>query len=163
MPVTTFDYIICGAGAAGCVLANRLSENPRNTVLLIEAGPSDKTFWAKMPRGFARLLLNEKRARFFKTGPDDGAKPDGEVWARGRMLGGSSSINGMLYFHGNPADYDGWEELGNVGWGWSHIGAAFKKMEDHSLGAGLARGVGGPVGVTINPNPSPLVDRLIAA
>jgi choline dehydrogenase-like flavoprotein len=161
--LSTFDYIVCGAGAAGCVLANRLSENPQLTVLLIEAGPSDKSFWTKMPRGFARLLLNEKRARFFKTGPDDGAKPNGEVWARGRMLGGSSSINGMLYFHGNPADYDGWEQLGNTGWGWDQIGAAFKKMEGHSLGPGQARGVGGPLGVTINPSPSPLMDRLISA
>jgi choline dehydrogenase len=161
--VTTFDYIICGAGAAGCVLANRLSEDSRYTVLLIEAGPSDVTFWTRMPRGFARLLVSEKRARFFKTGPDQGAKPDGEVWARGRMLGGSSSINGMLYFHGNPQDYDGWVDLGNDGWGWDQIGAAFKKIEDHALGAGEARGVGGPVGVTVNPYPSPLMDQLIQA
>lgn len=160
---TPYDFIICGAGAAGCVLANRLSENPKHQVLLIEAGPTDQTFWTKMPRGFARLLVNENRARFFKTGPGDGAKPAGEMWARGRMLGGSSSINGMLYFHGNPADYDGWAALGCPGWGWNRIGAAFRKIEDHALGVGAERGVGGPVGVTVNPHRSPLIDQIIAA
>ncbi len=158
-----FDYIICGAGAAGCVLANRLSENPRVNVLVLEAGPSDKTFWTRMPRGFAKLLLNEERARFFKTGPDNGAKPGGEVWARGRMLGGSSSINGMLYFHGHPQDYDGWVELGNPGWGWDQVGAAFRKMENHASGPGESRGTGGPVHVTVNPYRSPLMDSLIDA
>jgi choline dehydrogenase len=158
-----YDYIICGAGAAGCVLANRLSEDSRTRVLLIEAGPSDKTFWTRMPRGFAKLLLNEQRARFFKTGPDEGAKPKGEVWARGRMLGGSSSINGMLYFHGHPDDYDGWAALGNDGWGWDQIGAAFKKIENHQLGAGASRGTGGPVQVSINPHRTPLMDKLLEA
>ncbi|WP_195891493.1 GMC family oxidoreductase, partial [Luminiphilus syltensis] len=159
----SFDYIICGAGAAGCVLANKLTADPSVEVLLLEAGPSDKTFLTKMPRGFAQLLLNETRARFFQTGPDKGAKPDGEVWSRGRMLGGSSSINGMLYFHGNPGDYDGWEALGNNGWGWNEIRRVFQEMEDHSLGPGKCRGSGGPVGVSINPYRSELIDALISA
>jgi choline dehydrogenase len=156
-----YDFIICGAGAAGCVLANRLSENPQHRVLLIEAGPTDQTFWTKMPRGFAKLLVNETRARFFKTGPGDGAKPGGEMWARGRMLGGSSSINGMLYFHGNPADYDGWVTSGCPGWGWDKIGAGTENVVFHLFIRGAERGVGGPMGVTINPHRSPLIDRLI--
>jgi choline dehydrogenase-like flavoprotein len=160
---TAFDYIICGAGAAGCVVANRLSADPKVRVLLIEAGPSDRTWLTRMPRGFARLLLNQRRARYFQTGPDNGAKPGGEMWSRGRMLGGSSSINGMLYFHGLPQDYDHWEALGNTGWGWDTIVAVFRQMEDHALGSGVARGVGGPVKVTINPERSRLMDEVIAA
>lgn len=158
-----FDYVICGAGAAGCVVANRLSADPKISVLLIEAGPSDKSWLTDMPRGFAKLLLNQKRARYFQTGPDNGAKPGGEMWSRGRMLGGSSSINGMLYFHGLPQDYDNWEALGNEGWGWDKIGAIFRQMEDHALGAGVARGTGGPVKVTVNPERSPLMDEVIQA
>ncbi len=158
-----FDYIICGAGAAGCVLANRLTEDSRYRVLLIEAGPSDETWLVDMPRGFAKLLLNEQRARFFKTGPDNGVKPNGELWARGRMLGGSSSINGMLYFHGHPADYEDWAALGNRGWGWDQIGPIFRKMENHAAGPGVDRGIGGPVNVTVNPEKSRLIDSLIEA
>jgi len=158
-----FDYIICGAGAAGCVLANRLSQDASLSVLLIEAGPPGDSWLTRMPRGFAKLLSNERRARFFQTGPDNGAKPGGEMWVRGRMLGGSSSLNGMLYFHGQPADYDGWAERGNQGWGWDHIGPIFKQMENHALGPGAARGIGGPVQVTVNPERSRLMDRMIAA
>jgi choline dehydrogenase len=159
----TFDYIVCGAGAAGCVVAARLSENPGVSVLVIEAGPDKEDSLIAMPRGFARLLQNEERARYLQTGRDNGAKPDGEVWSRGRMVGGSSSINGMLYFHGLPEDYDRWQALGNKGWGWSDIGPIFRKMEDHGLGPGAARGTGGPVKVTINPERSPLMDHVLAA
>lgn len=159
----TFDYVICGAGAAGCVMAARLSEDPKVSVLLIEAGPDKEDALIAMPRGFAKMLLSEARARYFQTGPDNGAKPAGEVWSRGRMVGGSSSINGMLYFHGLPQDYDNWEALGNKGWGWNEIGAVFRKMEDHCLGAGEARGVDGPVKVTINPERSRLMHKVIAA
>jgi len=158
-----FDYIVCGAGASGCVVASRLSADPSVKVLLIEAGPDKEDSLIAMPRGFAKMLLNEKRARYFQTGPDNGAKPSGEMWSRGRMVGGSSSINGMLYFHGLSEDYDRWESMGNKGWGWDEIGPIFRKMEDHVLGAGEARGTGGPVGVTINPERSRLMDHVIAA
>lgn len=161
MPI--YDYIICGAGAAGCVVANRLSADPKVKVLLIEAGPVPKTWLTAIPRGFAKLLLNQRYARFFQTGPDNGAKPDGEMWARGRMLGGSSSINGMLYFRGLPEDYDNWEALGNKGWGWDKIGPIFRQMENHYLGAEGFRGAGGPVNVTINPERSNLMDGVLAA
>lgn len=159
----TFDYIICGAGAAGCVVASRLSADPNVSVLLVEAGPDKEDALIAMPRGFAKMLLSQERARYFQTGPDNGAKPGGEMWSRGRMVGGSSSINGMLYFHGLPQDYDHWEALGNAGWGWDKIGAIFREMEDHYLGAGEARGAGGPVKVTINPERSPIMDRIIDA
>ena len=159
----SFDYIVCGGGAAGCVVAARLSEDPAVSVLLIEAGPDREDALIAMPRGFAKMLLSEARARYFQTGPDNGAKPGGEVWSRGRMIGGSSSINGMLYFHGLPEDYDRWEAMGNRGWGWSEIRSIYRKMEDHCLGAGEARGVGGPVKVTINPERSRLMHAVIRA
>lgn len=159
----SFDYVICGAGAAGCVVAARLSEDPSIRVLLIEAGPDREDTLIAMPRGFAKMLLSQARARYFQTGPDNGAKPSGEMWSRGRMVGGSSSINGMLYFHGLPSDYDGWEALGNPGWGWAEMRAVFRRMENHVLGPGEARGVGGPVQVTINPERSRLMDAVIDA
>jgi len=159
----TFDYIVCGGGAAGCVVAARLSEDPSVSVLLIEAGPDKEDALIAMPRGFAKMLLSQSRARYFQTGPDNGAKPEGEVWSRGRMVGGSSSINGMLYFHGLPQDYDRWEAMGNRGWGWDEIGTIFRQMETHALGAGEARGASGPVAVTINPERSPLMNAVIDA
>jgi len=164
MPVeATFDYIVCGGGASGCVVAAKLSEDPSVSVLLIEAGPDKEDALIAMPRGFAKLLLSEARARYFQTGPDNGAKPEGEVWSRGRMIGGSSSINGMLYFHGLPQDYDRWEAMGNKDWGWKEIGKIFRQMEDHALGAGVARGEGGPVSVTINPERSRLMNAVVDA
>jgi choline dehydrogenase len=127
-----FDYVIVGAGSAGCVLANRLSEDPGIRVLLIEAGGRDTSPLVKIPKGFARLMDSSRTAWQFPVRPfHPSARP--EVWQRGRMLGGSSSINGMVYNRGHRADYDELERLGNPGWGWDTMFPIFRRMEAGGL------------------------------
>lgn len=145
--MTQFDYIIVGAGSAGCVLANRLSEDPRHRVLLIESGPVDDSFLIRMPKGFGKTLTDPKLAWHFVT---THTKANGaEVWARGKTLGGSSSVNGMVYVRGQPQDYDRLAELGNDGWAWADVAPYFKRIENHVLGADDLRGVDGPVDITL--------------
>lgn len=158
-----YDYIIVGAGSAGCVLANRLSADPRIRVLLIEAGPPDSHFYFRIPMGYGKTLKDPRFVWHMPTEPDEGNANSGTVWVRGKALGGSSSVNGMMYFRGQPQDYDDWEKHGATGWGWDHIGPCFKAMEDHELGATANRGVGGPVHVSISPRRSPLTDAVIEA
>lgn len=159
----SFDYIIVGAGSAGCVMANRLSENGRFSVLLVEAGPSDKSFLIRMPKGFGALLQNTTHARHFRTE----AAPDGSIrsenWPKGMTLGGSSSVNGTLYVRGQPQDYDGWEAGGASGWGWEQMGQVFRAMEDNPLGDDGVRGVGGPLKISRFPTQTPLAEAVIAA
>ena len=123
----TYDYIIVGAGSAGCVLANRLSENPSHRVLLLEAGPEDREPWIHIPVGFQRLLYNHKVNWCFETEPEDNVKGRRIPIPRGKVIGGSSSINGMLYVRGNAVDYNTWAQLGNRGWSYQDVLPYFKK------------------------------------
>jgi len=158
-----FDYVIVGAGAAGCVLANKLTADLTTSVLVIEAGPSDSNPMIHMPRGLGKLYSNTETTYFYDVQRMAG-KPQTEAWLRGRMLGGSTSLNGLMYQRGHQEDYDHWErELGLTGWGWKSFGRIFKDMEDHELGANAHRGAGGPVAVTVTKNHSLLMDKLIEA
>ena len=160
--VQTYNYIIVGAGSAGCVLANRLSEDRSTSVLLIESGPPDTSPLIAMPRGIGKLLAaGNPHVWDYQVAPRVGLKP--ELWLKGRVLGGSSSINGMVYVRGAPADYDNWEALGCAGWGWRQMGPLFVALEDHELGAGEWRGVGGPLKVTVHPQGNALCEAVLNA
>lgn len=160
----SFDYIIIGAGSAGCVLAERLSANPRNSVLLLEAGGRDSSYLIHMPKGIGKLVLDPNHAWHFPVDqPREAGMPASEIWIRGKVLGGSSSINGMIYIRGQPEDYDEWEARGGAGWGWSTMKEAFKAIEDHELGADDQRGAGGPVHISTGKFRYPVSEALVQA
>jgi len=143
-----FDYVIVGAGSAGCVLANRLSANPEVTVCLLEAGPRDRSPFIHIPVGIGYLLRSRTYNWQFYTEPQKELNNRRLYTPRGRMLGGSSSMNAMVYTRGVPADYDHWETLGGTGWGWRDVLPYFKRAEDNTRGADDYHGKGGPLGVT---------------
>lgn len=158
----TYDYIIVGAGSAGCVMANRLSHDPGVTVLLIESGPEHTSPLISMPRGIGKLLSpGNPHVWDYQAARGKGMKD--ELWLKGRAIGGSSSVNGMVYVRGAPADYDAWEAQGCEGWGWKDIGRQFVALEDHQLGAAEWRGTGGPLKVSVHPANDELCDAVIAA
>ena len=142
-----FDYIIVGAGSAGCVLANRLSADPQVRVLLLEAGGKDNNIWIKVPLGLFYLIGNPRTDWCYQTEPEPECNGRQIPVPRGRMLGGSSSINGMVYVRGQPRDYDVWRQLGNAGWAWDNVLPYFKKSEDFASGGDDLHGCDGELRV----------------
>jgi choline dehydrogenase len=138
-----FDYAILGAGSAGCVLANRLSADPKNKVVLIEAGGMDNWIWFHIPAGYLFAIGNPRSDWMFKTEPVPGLNGRAIAYPRGKVIGGSSAINAMIYMRGQAADYDSWRQMGLTGWGWDDVLPYFKKGEDHFSGAGEHHGAGG--------------------
>jgi choline dehydrogenase-like flavoprotein len=163
MNKTFFDYVIIGAGSAGCVLAYRLSENPETSVLLIEAGPNDTNWLIHMPWGYRKTHRDPRLIWRFAVTAD---AHQGE-WCfstlGGKVLGGTSSINSMVYVRGQPKDYDDWAAGGAPGWSWRDIAPCFKKIEDHELGESETRGVGGPVCISCPRDGDPLCEAVIQA
>ncbi len=141
--IGTFDYVIVGAGSAGCVLANRLSADPSVSVALLEAGGKDNYIWIHIPIGYLYTQNNPRTDWCFKTEAEDGLNGRALNYPRGRVLGGCSSINGMLYLRGQARDYDHWRQLGNVGWSWDDVLPYFKRSEDQVRGADAFHGAGG--------------------
>ena len=145
--MSDFDYIIIGAGSAGCVLANRLTADEKNKVLLLEAGGKDTYPWIHIPVGYYKTMHNPKTDWCFKTEQDETMNNRSINYPRGKVLGGSSSINGLLYIRGQKEDYDHWRQLGNAGWSWDDVLPYFKKAENQQRGADEYHGVGGPLSV----------------
>ena len=142
-----FDFIIIGAGSAGCVLANRLSANPNHKILLLEAGGKDNNPWIHIPGGYFKTMHNPETDWCFNTEKEPNCDNRQMVYPRGKTLGGSSSINGMLYIRGQSNDYHYWRQLGNVGWSWEDVLPYFKKSEDFQFGENEFHGSGGPIKV----------------
>ncbi len=147
MSARSWDYLIVGAGSAGCVLANRLSA-AGHRVLLLEAGGSDRNFWIHLPVGYFRTIYDRRFSRLFDTEPSEGTAGRNVVWPRGRVLGGSSSINGLIYIRGQHADYDDWAKAGATGWDFNSVLPLFKRSENYAGGKSEYHGASGELGVS---------------
>jgi choline dehydrogenase len=161
--VREFDYVVVGAGSAGCVLANRLSADGKNSVLLLEAGPRDTNLWIHVPLGYGRLFKEKTVNWMYQTEAEPGLDGRSVFQPRGKVLGGSSSINGLLYIRGQHEDYDRWRQHGNHGWGFDDVLPYFKKAEDQVRGADDFHGAGGPLPVSDLGHPDPLSRAFITA
>jgi choline dehydrogenase len=144
----TYDFVIVGSGSAGSVVAERVSASGRYSVLVLEAGGTDRRFYVQMPLGYGKTFYDPAVNWNYKTEPDPGLAGNIDHWPRGKLLGGSSSINAMVWIRGHPADYDAWADQGNTGWSFADLLPAFKAIEDNEAGADHWRGTGGPVHVT---------------
>ena len=163
-PVSDFDYIIIGAGSAGCVLAHRLTEDGRYRVLLLEAGGSERRFWLQVPIGYGKSFYDPRVNWMYRTEPEPALAGRAGYWPRGKVLGGSSSINAMVFVRGQHEDFDAWHALGNAGWGWADVLPYFRKMEDRARGPDAWRGCGGPLAVAdVTRDLHPLCDAFLRA
>ncbi len=158
-----FDYVIVGAGSAGCVLANRLSADGRNSVLLLEAGPKDTNLWIHVPLGYGKLFKEKTVNWMYQTEPEPGLDGRSVFQPRGKVLGGSSSINGLLYVRGQHEDYDRWRQRGNAGWGYDDVLPYFRKAENQQRGADKYHGAGGPLPVSDWRHADPLSEAFVVA
>jgi len=145
-----FDFIIVGAGASGCAAAYKLTENGRYKVLLLEAGGSDKRFYIQMPMGYGKTFYDKNLNWMYDAEPDAGINGQVDFWPRGKVIGGSSAINAMVYVRGDASDYEDWKAAGNKGWGWDDVLPAYKAMEDYEGGGDAYRGSGGPLHICAN-------------
>lgn len=161
MQDSQFDYIVIGAGSSGCVLANRLTKDPQNSVCLVEAGPKDSSPWIHLPIGYGKTMWDPKINWKFETEPDPGMNQRKIYWPRGKCLGGSSSINGLIFIRGQKEDYDGWKNLGNVGWGWDDVLPYFKKAEGNDRLGEPLHSKTGPLRASSIPKKHPLVESFI--
>jgi choline dehydrogenase len=157
-----FDFIISGAGSAGCVLAARLSE-ASHSVLLLEAGPRDTAYWLRIPMGYSKLVTNPKVNWMTETEPEEQLNGRRMYQPRGKVLGGTSSINGLIYIRGHPDDYDGWAAGGATGWSYEDVLPFFRKAEDQQRGADRYHGVGGPLAVSDQPGRPALAEAIVEA
>jgi len=162
-PEASFDYIIVGAGSAGCVLANRLTASGRHRVLLLEAGGHDRNIWIHIPLGYGKLFANAKVNWLYTTEPEPELNNRRVIQPRGKVLGGSSSINGLLYIRGQHEDFDHWRQLGNAGWAFQDVLPYFRRAEDQERGADALHGAGGHLKVSDVCEPHPLCEAFIEA
>ena len=161
--VAEFDYVIVGAGSAGCVLANRLSADGKHSVLLLEAGPKDTNIWIHVPLGYGKLFKEKSVNWMYQTEPEPGLNGRQVFQPRGKVLGGSSSINGLLYVRGQHEDYDRWRQRGNAGWGYDDVLPYFRKAEDQQRGGNKYHGAGGPLPVSDWRHHDPLSEAFVHA